>query len=236
MCLALHAINLQHSICQVAALAQPLLASRRRPLQLEADNTHPLRCHGPKVMHCSVCYYQYLLHAECFLRRPVERCTSVLLAAVAAAGLDGGHLAINYWYHPPDNLDPSKAGFKQPYSSPYYPSIWANRRGWIQAETRAWWQQQQQHMAQRQPGLGSQKQQQQQQQVQQQGGSSSATKRCRIKWAPTVAEPGNVYEAFNTRAGRGRNRSAVLQASARCIARLNANVGCILATLQQSSP
>jgi hypothetical protein len=66
VCLALHAINLQHSICQVAALAQPLLASRRRPLQLEADNTHPLRCHGPKVMHCSVCCYQYLLHAEYF--------------------------------------------------------------------------------------------------------------------------------------------------------------------------
>lgn len=28
----------------------------------------------------------------------------------------GGHLAFNYWFHPPDNLDPSEAGFQQPYT------------------------------------------------------------------------------------------------------------------------
>jgi hypothetical protein len=147
-------------------------------------------------------------HCNCLLSAIA---TAVLLTAVAAAaGLDGGHLAINYWYHPPDNLDPSKAGFKQPYSSPYYPSVWANRRGWIQAETRTWWQQQQRLAQPQQQGLGSQKQQQHQQHQQhqqQEAGSTSAAKRRRIKWAPTVAEPGNVYEAFNTRAGSYLTRS-----------------------------
>ena len=23
----------------------------------------------------------------------------------------GGHLAVNYWFHPPDNLDPSRKGY-----------------------------------------------------------------------------------------------------------------------------
>lgn len=63
--------------------------------------------------------------------------------AAAAAGEDGGHLAINYWYHPPDNLDSSKAGFKRPYTSPYYPTIWAQRQLWLQQDTERWWQQQQ---------------------------------------------------------------------------------------------
>lgn len=66
-------------------------------------------------------------------------------------GHDGGHLAINYWYHPPDNLDSSKAGFKQPYTNPYYPTIWAERQPWLQQDTERWWQQQQQ---QRQQQLG----------------------------------------------------------------------------------
>jgi Cupin-like domain len=30
-------------------------------------------------------------------------------------GDDGGHLALNYWFHPPDNLDPSAEGFAKPY-------------------------------------------------------------------------------------------------------------------------
>jgi hypothetical protein len=72
----------------------------------------------------------------------------VATPAGCPAGLDGGHLAINYWYHPPDNLDSSKAGFKQPYSSAYYPSIWAQRQPWLQQDTQRWWQHKQQHMQQ----------------------------------------------------------------------------------------
>lgn len=41
------------------------------------------------------------------------------------------HCALNYWFHPPDNLDPSLKGFKAPYSSDYYPSIWRNREALI---------------------------------------------------------------------------------------------------------
>ena len=111
------------------------------------------------------------------------------------AGLDGGHLAINYWFHPPDHLDPGKAGFEQPYSSPYYPTLWAKRRDWVQSETRAWWQHQQQQHSQQantQPGKVRQ---------QQQAAGGRASKRQRIKWAASVGDPGNVYEANNTRAG-----------------------------------
>lgn len=99
-------------------------------------------------------------------------------------------------YHPPDNLDPGKAGFKQPYSSPYYPTVWANRCSWIQAETRAWWQQQQKLQA--GPSAHNSKQQRQ------------AAKRRRIKWAPTVGDPGNAYEAFNTRAGTATGSCKIL--------------------------
>ena len=28
---------------------------------------------------------------------------------------DGGHLALNYWFHPPDNLDTSFEGLENPY-------------------------------------------------------------------------------------------------------------------------
>jgi hypothetical protein len=112
-------------------------------------------------------------------------------------------------FHPPDNLDPGNAGFKQPYSSPYYPSIWANRRSWIQAETRAWWQQQQQQKLQAGPSAHNSNQQQQQQH-QAASGPGRAVKRRRIKWAPTVADPGNVYEAFNTRAGTATGSCKIL--------------------------
>uniref|UniRef100_A0A383WCI6 JmjC domain-containing protein n=1 Tax=Tetradesmus obliquus TaxID=3088 RepID=A0A383WCI6_TETOB len=70
------------------------------------------------------------------------------VTSYGGGGLDGGHLAINYWYHPPDNLDSSKAGFKQPYSSAYYPSLWAQRQPWLQQATQRWWQHKQQHMQQ----------------------------------------------------------------------------------------
>ena len=36
-----------------------------------------------------------------------------------------GHMAFNYWSHPPDNLDPSLAGFARPYTRGYWPAIWA---------------------------------------------------------------------------------------------------------------
>ncbi|GFR44988.1 hypothetical protein Agub_g6296, partial [Astrephomene gubernaculifera] len=38
-----------------------------------------------------------------------------------------GHLAFNYWFHPPDNLDPSRRGFKSPYVSDFWPSFWRSR-------------------------------------------------------------------------------------------------------------
>ena len=40
-----------------------------------------------------------------------------------------GHMAFNYWFHPPDNPDPSPAGCSAPYTSAYWPSLWAGRCG-----------------------------------------------------------------------------------------------------------
>lgn len=37
-----------------------------------------------------------------------------------------GHLALNYWYHPPDRLDAGDS-FNNPYSSPFWPRDWAKR-------------------------------------------------------------------------------------------------------------
>ena len=28
---------------------------------------------------------------------------------------EGGHLALNYWFHPPDNTDPEPSGMATPY-------------------------------------------------------------------------------------------------------------------------
>lgn len=36
----------------------------------------------------------------------------------------GGHLAFNYWMHPPDHLHPTD-GFSTPYKSSYWPAQWA---------------------------------------------------------------------------------------------------------------
>lgn len=36
---------------------------------------------------------------------------------------NGGHLALNYWYHPPDAFE----SFATPYSSPFWPRDWAQR-------------------------------------------------------------------------------------------------------------
>ncbi len=37
------------------------------------------------------------------------------------------HLALNYWFHPPDNADPSPAGFRRPYRDAYWPEVWTGR-------------------------------------------------------------------------------------------------------------
>ena len=34
---------------------------------------------------------------------------------------EGGHLALNYWFHPPDNLDTSPDGMQKPYR--YSPQV-----------------------------------------------------------------------------------------------------------------
>mmetsp|Transcript_9372 Transcript_9372/g.26765 ORF Transcript_9372/g.26765 Transcript_9372/m.26765 type:complete len:633 (+) Transcript_9372:184-2082(+) len=40
----------------------------------------------------------------------------------------GGHLALNFWMHPPDNLDPSLGGMTAPYCNPLWPALWEKRR------------------------------------------------------------------------------------------------------------
>lgn len=43
------------------------------------------------------------------------------------AGDEGGcHMALNFWFHPPDNLDPLR-GFRRPYVSDHWPRLWAAR-------------------------------------------------------------------------------------------------------------
>lgn len=37
-----------------------------------------------------------------------------------------GHIAQNYWFHPPDNLD-SEHGFEKPYISGYWPTKWESQ-------------------------------------------------------------------------------------------------------------
>ncbi|BDA43071.1 probable bifunctional peptidase and (3S)-lysyl hydroxylase Jmjd7 at N-terminal half [Coccomyxa sp. Obi] len=45
------------------------------------------------------------------------------------------HMALNYWAHPPDNLDPGPAGFSKPYKGDYWPSLWAERKPKYEAAT-----------------------------------------------------------------------------------------------------
>jgi Cupin-like domain len=37
------------------------------------------------------------------------------------------HMAVNYWLHPPDNLEPGPEGFCKPYTSGYWPAMWARK-------------------------------------------------------------------------------------------------------------
>jgi hypothetical protein len=124
----------------------------------------------------------------------------LLLLPAVLPGLDGGHLAINYWYHPPDNLDSSKAGFKQPYSSPYYPSIWAQRQPWLQQDTQRWLQHKQQHMQQQMGAAAGA------------AGSDGLPHHLRVKtqgagdkkhvgWREEVHSPSNKYRMSTTREG-----------------------------------
>ena len=38
-----------------------------------------------------------------------------------------GHMAVSYWFHPPDNLAPDASGLRQPYVSGFWPALWAER-------------------------------------------------------------------------------------------------------------
>lgn len=38
------------------------------------------------------------------------------------------HLALNYWFHPPDNLQAGEKGFSHPYTSEYWPELWESRK------------------------------------------------------------------------------------------------------------
>lgn len=40
---------------------------------------------------------------------------------------DRSHMALNYWFHPPDNCESDLAGFAHPYSSDYWPHLWHSR-------------------------------------------------------------------------------------------------------------
>ena len=37
------------------------------------------------------------------------------------------HLALNYWFHPPDNLQPGPGGFDRPYTSGYWASVYKHQ-------------------------------------------------------------------------------------------------------------
>lgn len=43
-----------------------------------------------------------------------------------SAGDQAGHMAFSYWFHPPDNLD-SATGCAAPYTSGFWPALWAAR-------------------------------------------------------------------------------------------------------------
>ena len=37
------------------------------------------------------------------------------------------HMALNYWFHPPDNLDPVN-GHRKPYLRPFWPDMWKRQQ------------------------------------------------------------------------------------------------------------
>ena len=48
-------------------------------------------------------------------------------------GAPATHLALNYWVHPPDHLDPSPAAFARPYKQDYWPEVWEGRAAGYEA-------------------------------------------------------------------------------------------------------
>ncbi|PRW60895.1 ion channel [Chlorella sorokiniana] len=46
------------------------------------------------------------------------------------------HLALNYWYHPPDNLKDASTVLEQPYTSAFWPAVWEGRRAEYEARHR----------------------------------------------------------------------------------------------------
>ncbi|KXZ50372.1 hypothetical protein GPECTOR_16g545 [Gonium pectorale] len=70
------------------------------------------------------------VEAGCMLYLPAGWFHEVTSFGAAGSGSEsgsGGHLAFNYWFHPPDNLDPSRSGFRAPYKSDYWPALWRSR-------------------------------------------------------------------------------------------------------------
>lgn len=40
---------------------------------------------------------------------------------------EGGHLALNYWFHPPDAMGSGANSMANPYKSLYWPAQWASQ-------------------------------------------------------------------------------------------------------------
>lgn len=51
-----------------------------------------------------------------------------LLAAESENDSSAYHLAMNYWFHPPNNLDAGASGFAKPYARDFWPKKWAKER------------------------------------------------------------------------------------------------------------
>lgn len=49
------------------------------------------------------------------------------VTSFSGSGTSHSHLALNYWMHPPDVLDPGCKGLDRPYSSEYWADVWASR-------------------------------------------------------------------------------------------------------------
>jgi hypothetical protein len=46
-------------------------------------------------------------------------------------------MAFSYWFHPPDNLCPDASGLRQPYTSQFWPALWAAQLLQMQPHARA---------------------------------------------------------------------------------------------------
>ncbi|KAL4437367.1 hypothetical protein ABPG75_004506 [Micractinium tetrahymenae] len=67
------------------------------------------------------------------------------------------HMALNYWYHPPDNLHRgAAAAMEQPYTQPFWPAVWEGRRREYEARHRPAQEAQQQQQPAAQAGVAQQ--------------------------------------------------------------------------------